>query len=275
MREKSGFILHKGRELKRRPKACWDDLILNDELKEDIRCNIELFFNRRGFFEKHNIPYKRGFLFVGPPGNGKSLLCRVIAGSYPEIPFIYYQQEMGDSCYELERCFKLGMSLAPSIICIEDIDVIITERNLSLTLNLIDGLSEYEGILLIATTNHPEKLDQNILNRPSRFDRIWVISPPDEEIRLRILKKFMGNFFDDKTLREIAMLTEGFSMTYMKELFISSFINAIEKGSEKIILEDVQYAMNMLKGQLMRGNNYYQKSKQLGFIEGINDNALC
>lgn len=271
MREKSGYIFNKDRHFKSRPKANWDDLILPDELKKDIRRNIELFFNGMEFFKRNFIPYKRGFLFVGPPGNGKSLLCRVIAGSYPEIPFIYYQQGNMDLCYALEKCFELAASLSPSILCIEDIDVIIKEQNLSLLLNLIDGLSENEGILLIATTNHPEKLDQNILNRPSRFDRIWLISPPDEEMRLRILKKFMGNFFDDGTLKELARMTDGFSMAYMKELFISSFINAIEKGHKQITQDDIHYAMNMLKKQLIRGNNYYEKSKQLGFLEGTDD----
>lgn len=260
------YILENGLKYRKRPAITWDDIMLDDSLKNELKSNIEIFFSNKEFFHSNSLPYKRGFLFIGPPGNGKTMLCKIIAGVYRDIPFIYYiPVSEFHTVSELEECFSLACKLAPSVLCIEDIDAIL-KINISVVLNLIDGLSENEGVLLIATTNHPEKLDQNILNRPSRFDRIFKIDPPGKEMRFRMLEKYMGKFFDKQILLDFTNRTNGFSFAYLKEVYITAFINARNDGREKLEVDDVRNAIEILKRQFKNGMNNYEEVEKIGFL---------
>jgi len=266
-RQNGDFILYNGISAKRRPKVSWEDIILIAEIKQDIRSNLNNFFKGRELYRKINLPYKRGFIFIGPPGNGKTMICKAIAHMYPNIPYIYCQPDGIASSNEIfEESFNTALRLAPSILCIEDLDVIMKDHlSKSFFLNLVDGLSENEGILFIATMNHPELLDQNIINRPSRFDRIWRIDPPDEELRFNMLKKLMNGNFNDETLMDFAGETDGFSMAYLKELFISSSIRALDEGRDYLTVDDIDHSLKTLRKQFVGGKNYYEKQGIAGF----------
>src|SRR5208283_4599961 len=212
----------------------WEDIILPESMYQKIRLTIETFLKSRNIYERLSVPYKRGILFAGSPGNGKTLLCRAIAWQC-NLPFIIFPLIEDSSDHDLDRAFELAHDLAPAILCFEDLDSINkTHVTLSYFLNKIDGFEALDGIMLIATTNRPEDIDSALSNRPSRFDSVFRINNPDEDCRYRMLKKYFNDTIDDGVLMDLVARTQGFSMAYLKELYLLSAMIAVDGGTERI-----------------------------------------
>jgi ATP-dependent 26S proteasome regulatory subunit len=131
-------------------------------------------------------------------------------------------------------------------VVLEDIDSLITDKNRSIFLNELDGFASNTGVVVIATTNHPEKLDPSILDRPSRFDRKFYFELPAAEERLRYARRWNDALqaevrLEEEVLTELASLTDGFSFAYMKELFVSAMMQWINSPERQemgaVILE--------------------------------------
>lgn len=216
-------------------KYTWDDLFLKQEVKDDIKHNVSSFFSPwgRDIYDTLGIPFKRGLLFVGEPGSGKSLTAKIIASTTENIPFFYITDiktsHMADADV-FTMIFETARRYAPSILCFEDLDTLVTAATRSHFLGLMDGFEENSGVLTIATTNFPDKIDPALVNRPSRFDRKYLFSTPDEDSRLQyLIKRFMtltkyGIDVDslNVTLKKVAKQTYGFSVAMLQELVISS-----------------------------------------------------
>jgi hypothetical protein len=211
--------------------ASFDDLILAGALKEEVRSDLERFLGAREEYAHYRVPYKRGLLFVGPPGNGKTHCLRACIRRMA-IPCLYVQSiasrfETEDA--NITEVFARARSLTPCCLVFEDLDAMITGKNRSAFLNQLDGFEQNDGILTIATTNHPERLDPSIVDRPSRFDRKYHFELPGTAERLAYISMWNGRL--DRAMRvttgeaeEIASETEGFSFAYVKELFVSSMV---------------------------------------------------
>jgi len=244
----------------------WEDIILPESMYQKIRLTIETFLKSRNIYERLSVPYKRGILFAGSPGNGKTLLCRAIAWQC-NLPFIIFPLIEDSSDHDLDRAFELAHDLAPAILCFEDLDSINkTHVTLSYFLNKIDGFEALDGIMLIATTNRPEDIDSALSNRPSRFDSVFRINNPDEDCRYRMLKKYFNDTIDDGVLMDLVARTQGFSMAYLKELYLLSAMIAVDGGTERIKNDDLYAALEVLKQQILTGNKPLEdENKRLGF----------
>ncbi len=142
--------------------------------------------------------------------------------------------------------FKRARVTTPCILVLDDLDSMINDGNRSFFLNELDGFASSHGILAIATTNHPERLDPAILERPSRFDRKYTFGLPEEAERLTYLKLWNSRL--EKELRlpgqaqeRVAQATEGFSYAYLKELVLSSMMTWMrqpgQRKMEEVMLE--------------------------------------
>ena len=112
---------------------------------------------------------------------------------------------------------------------LEDLDSLIDNQNRSFFLNELDGFAENTGVVVLATTNHPDKLDPAILDRPSRFDRKYYFRLPSAAGRLAYLTRWRESVeaelrFSDKALQQAVDRTEGFSFAYLKELCLSAMM---------------------------------------------------
>src|SRR5262249_40394830 len=117
----------------------------------------------------------------------------------------------------------------PCIVVLEDLDSLIDQKTRSFLLNELDGFAANIGVMVVATTNHPERLDPAILDRPSRFDRKYYFDLPGSAERLAYVTTWNRSLQSDlrvseRAIAEIVDQTESFSFAYLKELFLSSMM---------------------------------------------------
>ncbi|NWJ48477.1 MAG: ATP-binding protein [Chloroflexi bacterium] len=226
---------HKDEDLFRDIKgSTFDNLVLKGTLKQDIKEDLEHFFASRSTFEHYNIPWKRGILLVGPPGNGKTHAVKALINSLSK-PCLYVKSiktQRSDDEENISQVFDRARKTAPCVLVLEDLDSLVTAQNRSFFLNEMDGFAANAGIVTLATTNHPEKLDSSILDRPSRFDRKYHFDLPGESERHAYIELWNKQLQDelklsDEAVNEIAAMTDGFSFAYLKELFLSSMMHWI------------------------------------------------
>ncbi|EKM51030.1 uncharacterized protein PHACADRAFT_187641 [Phanerochaete carnosa HHB-10118-sp] len=225
--------------------ANWDDVILDDKFKDGLRRDTKTFFASKEAYASLGITWKRGLLLLGPPGNGKTESIKALLHETKGVSPLYvksFSTRLGPE-QGIRIIFDHARSHAPCILILEDLDSMLVAEARSFFLNEIDGLADNEGILTIATTNHPERIDDAILNRPSRFDVKYNFSLPEPHLRKAFAIKWLakvnamsehtGVTFEkpDETADAIAAKTEGWSYAFLKELFVSFLLRMAHDSS--------------------------------------------
>ena len=239
-------------------RVTFDDVAGAEEEKEELAEIVEFLKNPQKFTELGaRIP--KGIILVGPPGNGKTLFARAVAGE-ARVPFFsitgsdFVELYVGVGASRVRDLFDQAKKVAPSIIFIDEIDAVGRQRGAGLggghdereqTLNQLlvemDGFSKNEGVIIIAATNRPDVLDPALL-RPGRFDRQIVINLPDVKGREGILKLHARNkkLDDDVKLDIIAKTTAGFSGADLENVLNEAALLAARNGKHSISMEDIE-----------------------------------
>ncbi|ETN37632.1 uncharacterized protein HMPREF1541_07255 [Cyphellophora europaea CBS 101466] len=234
-------------------QSTWDNVILHEELKDDLISTVSRFFDSRDDYDRLGVPWKRGLIFYGPPGNGKTVSIKATMHTLYKrraaVPSLYVKslQSFAGPEYSISAIFGRARAEAPCYLVFEDLDSMVTDDVRSFFLNAVDGLAINEGVLMVGSTNHLERLDPGIAKRPSRFDRKYLFDDPDKELRTRYAefwrkkvrdagegkgtegvhdrKEKEGEVEFPKVLCEkIAGITDGFSFAYMQEAFVSALL---------------------------------------------------
>ncbi|HVF43310.1 MAG TPA: ATP-binding protein [Pyrinomonadaceae bacterium] len=243
-----GGYWEKSEELFKSIKAAsFDDLILPRALGEEVRHDLPRFFAARETYERYGVPWKRGVLLIGPPGNGKTHAVKAMVNLLGVACLYVKSLEACDGEHaSFRKVFQRARHNQPCLVVLEDIDSLVTDKNRSVFLNELDGFASNTGVVVIATTNHPEKLDPSILDRPSRFDRKFYFELPATEERERYARRWNDALqaemrIDAQDLADVVNLTDGFSFAYMKELFVSAmmeWINAPERRAMGVVMAE-------------------------------------
>jgi AAA+ superfamily predicted ATPase len=224
----------------------WEDLFLPENMKKEIRNLVEWFLASKDFYLKNRIPWKMGMLLYGNVGCGKSSLIKTIMSMYNFKPVTIVAEAGGEAA---RAAFSYAEQQSPSLLYFEDLDSLL-ERNMEVSsfLNLMDGVSSKNGLLVIATANDLKKLKPSIIDRPSRFDRKFEIPLPTQEMAYIYLKKWFGDMLTTKKHKDLAKCAEKyeFSYAYLKELYISSMFEALSNNRQTPIEADVANSLNRL-----------------------------
>lgn len=154
------------------------------------------------------------------------------------IPALYVKS--APNTYDIRNVFTKARYMAPCMLILEDIDTIVTARSRSYFFNEVDGLENNDGIFMVASTNHLDRLDPGLSSRPSRFDRKYLFPMPSEEERVLYCDYWRGKLKNKPTIKfpkllspAIAALTDGFSFAYLKEAFVASLLIIAGRRAEE------------------------------------------
>ncbi|KAK2597445.1 hypothetical protein QQS21_005915 [Conoideocrella luteorostrata] len=218
-------------------RASWDNVILDARMKKDLMNDHLYFFQSRCTYRRLKVPWKRGIIFYGPPGNGKTISIKAMMHTLytlePEVPTLYVrslQTFMGPE-YAIKSIFSLARQFAPCYLVFEDLDSLVSDSVRSYFLNEVDGLKDNDGIFMIGSTNHLERLDPGISKRPSRFDRKYLFPNPSFDERVAYCRFWQSKLndnqdieFPDRLCEAIAGITDKFSFAYIQEAFVASLL---------------------------------------------------
>jgi cell division protease FtsH len=248
--------------LDNKPKVTFKDVAGAEEVKEEVQEIIEFLKNPRKF-TKYGAKIPKGVLLVGPPGCGKTLIARAIAGE-AGVPFFsvsgseFVEMFVGVGASRVRDLFNQARTYAPCIVFIDEIDAVgryrgagiggghdEREQTLNQLLTEMDGFDPHTGIIVVAATNRPDILDPALL-RPGRFDRRIVVGLPDTIEREQILKIHARNkpLADDVDLHAIAQQTAGFSGADLENLLNEAALLAVRKQKEKITQQEIEEAID-------------------------------
>ena len=223
---------------------------------DKVICDIEKFWTREKVFRDFSLTFKRGILLWGPQGTGKTCTVRLVMEDVIRRGGVVIK-------FDHPKIFSLGMVIfrsiqpkTPCVVLLEDIDAIISHYSESDVINILDGVERIDNTVFIATTNYPERLGARIVNRPSRFDRRYKIGNLNEESRkvyfnhlMSITPELLKKHDVDKWARD----TDGFSISHLKELFVS------------VVILDDPYDSSLAVLKKMRDNLSTSGDAKLGF----------
>lgn len=198
---------------------------------ESILNDIKIFWKKRDTYREYNFVHKRGILLYGDPGCGKSGIIQLCVKDLIEnengIVINIKEDEDFKAFIDFVPTIRSIEPERPLIVILEDIDSLAGEDRYSTTklLNILDGVKQIENVVYIATTNYPEKLQERITNRPSRFDRRYEVQMPSRAIR----ESYIKNKLSDDDLKNINLDewldgSEDMSLSHLKELVISVIV---------------------------------------------------
>lgn len=243
--------------------STWDDLFLPKTIKTELKELVENFLASKDFYLENKIPWKRGVLLYGIPGNGKTSIIRTIIAQYNFKPVTIVP---GANAEALREAFSYAEEQSPSLFYIEDLDTMIENGfDVSTFLNLLDGISARNGLLVIATANNVKKLKANITRRPSRFDRKFDIPLPNLEMAHIYLNKWFSKIITPAKCKELAeqAVRNELAYVHLKDLYISSMFEALAHKRKKPTLNDINTSLERVikEAKMLSDNNAINTDK--------------
>ncbi len=230
------------------------------EIKEELEEVVD-FLNEPNKYLQHGIKLPKGVLLVGPPGVGKTLIARAVAGE-ADVPFFYQsgasfvQIYVGMGAKKVRELFAKAKAQAPAIVFIDEIDAVGKARSgksnderestLNELLTQMDGFEGDSGVIVIAATNKIEVLDDALL-RAGRFDRRVHVGLPNIDDRKKILSLYLQGKNHELNIDQLAIDTAGFSSAALATLINEALLLMIKNDSVILDTDIIEIAKNKLE----------------------------
>jgi len=264
------------------PRVTFEDVADLEEAKEELKEVIEFLKNPQRF-QALGAKVPKGVLLMGPPGSGKTLLARAVAGE-AGVPFFhvsgseFVEMFVGVGAARVRDLFEQAKANRPCIIFVDELDAVgrlrfagiggghdEREQTLNQLLVEMDGLEQNSGIIVVAATNRPDVLDPALL-RPGRFDRRIVIDHPNAKGREAILRVHLRGkpLADDVDIEKLAKQTAGFSGADLANMVNEAAILAARKNKTKIEMSDLLEALEkVIAGPEKKSRLITEKEKRV------------
>ena len=241
----------------------FDDVAGEDEAKENLAEIVDYLHNPTKYTEA-GASMPKGLLLVGPPGTGKTMLAKAVAGE-SGVPFFsisgseFVEMFVGMGASKVRDLFKQAKEKAPCIVFIDEIDAIGKKRDgqvggndereqtLNQLLTEMDGFEGNNGVIILAATNRPESLDP-ALTRPGRFDRRVPVELPDLKGREAILKVHAKKIkpADDVDFHTIARMASGASGAELANIVNEAALRAVRQGRVIVTEADLEESVEVV-----------------------------
>ena len=241
----------------------FDDVAGEDEAKENLAEIVDYLHNPKKYTDA-GASMPKGLLLVGPPGTGKTMLAKAVAGE-SGVPFFsisgseFVEMFVGMGASKVRDLFKQAKEKAPCIVFIDEIDAIGKKRDgqvggndereqtLNQLLTEMDGFDGNNGVIILAATNRPESLDP-ALTRPGRFDRRVPVELPDLKGREAILKVHAKKIkpADDVDFHTIARMASGASGAELANIVNEAALRAVRQGRTIVHEADLEESVEVV-----------------------------
>jgi len=227
------------------PEIAREDVILPEEVLRRIERHTVDFSEQAARLRAAGRHLKRGVLFHGPPGTGKTFSAMYLASRMPErTVFLLTGAEMGT----IQQAVAMARVLQPATLILEDVDLIGTKREHQVVganavlfelLNQMDGLADDADLLFILTTNRPDVLEPALAARPGRIDQAIEIPPPDENCRRRLIELYgKGLLLEVEHMDDLVRRIDGVSAAFIRELLRKAAVHSALESEGEIVVKD-------------------------------------
>ena len=257
------------------------DVAGEDEAKELLTEMVD-YLNHPDKYSRIGAKIPKGALLVGPPGTGKTMLAKAVAGE-AGVPFFsisgseFVEMYVGMGAAKVRDLFDQAKKKSPCIIFIDEIDAIgkkrgagglggndEREQTLNQLLTEMDGFDSNKAIILLAATNQPDQLDPALL-RPGRFDRRVPVELPDYQGRIDILKVHSAKIkmSDNVSLEAIAKAAPGASGAELANIINEAALRAVRAGRERVIQSDLEESIEVVIAGYQKKNKVMTEKEKL------------